>query len=310
MSGYNAADVPPSRARIARKYLRRRAPISWVGAILGLMLGISGGLFYTWSVNPVVEFDTAPAQLNPADKTHYIVAITLSYANDGDVIRAVDRLVNLQLEGDPIQAVADTACDLATSGYADTERGLNALYSMMRFYGPQGRSGCADELIGVPPAAPTIPALAQNPTPTLTPPASKTPTLTPVLRPTASPVQVIIPTVPPQNTFALIDANTFCDVARSGLIEVYVYELNGSVGVPGQAIRARGGGGESVFFTGLKPERGPAYADFQMTAGQSYIIDMPGQSQPIDQPLQAVPCTTPDGQQTTISYRVRFRASG
>jgi len=73
-------------------------------------------------------------------------------------------------------------------------------------------------------------------------------------------------------------------------------------------IRARWDGGESRFFTGLKPERGIGYADFQMEAGIDYLIDMPGRSDPVSRPLSAVPCTTESGARALTSYTVIFRS--
>jgi hypothetical protein len=94
------------------------------------------------------------------------------------------------------------------------------------------------------------------------------------------------------------------------LITVEVYDVDGSTGIPAQEIRARWDNGESRFFTGLKPEKGAGYADFQMEQGKDYIIDMPGHADPVPQPLSAVPCTTSTGERAIISYRIRFGAGG
>jgi hypothetical protein len=93
------------------------------------------------------------------------------------------------------------------------------------------------------------------------------------------------------------------------VIEVFVQDFNGQ-GIPAQAVRVRWDDGESTFFTGLKPERGLGYADFQMEAGKGYIIDMPGRSDPSTQPMVADTCFTADGQQAITLYRVFFRQIG
>jgi hypothetical protein len=68
--------------------------------------------------------------------------------------------------------------------------------------------------------------------------------------------------------------------------------------------------GESRFFTGLKPELGPGYADFQMSESEEYIVDMPGLSDPVSTALSAVPCVDPiTGELAITSYRVIFRSS-
>ncbi len=293
------------------RYRRPRRFFSISGILLGLILGVSAGLFFTWNLAPVQEFDTEPWQLDPDTKDQYVVAIALNYAHDNDLAGAINRLVSLQLPGDPIQNVADTACRLATSGYVNSSSGLHAIRSMMKLYQLQGRTGCADTLISADntQAGSVVNIDLPTPTATLTPPPSKTPTpLAAVSTPTT--VLVIVPTVPPQNDYDLISVTTNCSTALNGLITVEVYDTDGTTGIPGAEIRARWDTGESRFFTGLMPEKSPAYADFQMEAGKDYRIDMPDHADPIPQPLEAVPCTTATGERAIISYRVVFRAVG
>lgn len=303
--------TPPAPQAAPRKYTRPRRPFSVIGIVIGLIVGLAGALYFAWEVSPVQEFDTELWQLREDDKAQYMVAIALAFAQDGDVNAAVARLLELRLPGDPIQAMADTACRLATSGYVNSSSGLQAVRSMIRFYTLQGRSGCADALLsGAGASTPVIEVELPTPTPSLTPPPTKTPEpLAGLASPT--PVQIIVPTSPPRSDFELVNVTTLCSTALRGVIQVYVYEANGSTGVPGQAIRARWSGGESIFFTGLKPEMGDAYADFQMEEGQNYIIDMPNRSDPIREPLAPVPCNTTDtGARSITSYRVVFRAIG
>lgn len=291
------------------RYRRPRRFFSVAGLLIGLILGIGGSLYYAWNLAPIQEFDTEPWQLNAATKDQYVVAIALSYARDNDIGKAINRLVALQLPGDPIQAVADAACRLATTGYVNSTGGLNAVRSMMRFYQLQGRAGCADQLISSQAGQGGVVTIeVPTSTPTLTPPASKTPTPVSAL-PTSTPLALIIPSAQPQNDFILAGVSTNCGTDISGLIMVEVYEADASTGSPGQEIRVRWDGGESRFFTGLKPERSRGYADFQMEAGKDYILDMPGHADPLSQPLSAVACTTPTGERAVIAYRVVFRAA-
>jgi hypothetical protein len=90
---------------------------------------------------------------------------------------------------------------------------------------------------------------------------------------------------------------------------VFVQSANGD-GIAGERIRVRWDDGEDSFVSGLKPERGPSYADFQMQAGVGYTIDMPALSDPVDRPIVAEPCFTEDGFQATTSYRVVFQQIG
>jgi hypothetical protein len=291
------------------RYQRPRHVVSWWGLLLGVILGMGAGLFYAWQIAPVREFDTQPRQLNWTDKADYVVAIALRFSQDSDLNRAVGELVALNLGADPFQAVADIACQLASTGYVDSTAGIRAIRTLKTFYQLQGKSGCAEALIddATPIAIVTL-VVATN-TATLVPPPSKTPTPSvDNITPTPSGV-VIVPTTPPRQKYEGQVVNTFCDSELSGIIEVFVQDTNGD-GIPAQSIRVRWDGGESSFATGLKPERGLGYADFAMTAGLNYTIDMPAQSDPLAQPLIADRCITPNGEEAITSYRVAFTLAG
>lgn len=301
-------DHLPETPEFSRKsrYRKPRRYISWWGLLVGATLGILGGLYYAWVLQPVQEVDTTPRQLQLEDKAHYVVGIVLEYGHDQDIGKALEDLIALDIGPDPIQSVADIACNLASSNYIATNSGLRAVRSMKTLYQSQGRTGCADTLI------PDVEDHAQlatldvpTQTPTLVPPPSKTPTQSAV-RTSATPDAVIVPTQPPQRNYTPFVQSTFCSVELSGTIEVYVQDFNGQ-GIPGQRIRVRWDEGQDEFFSGLKPERGPAFADFKMQAGKGYTIDMPGQSDPITTPLVADSCFTEDGFEALTSYRVIFR---
>lgn len=304
MSQYESSgNLAPDRRS---KYRRPRRPLSLWGLLFGMVVGIGGALFYAWQIDPRAEFNTEPWQLNKQDRALYIAAIMLRYAYDSDLSQAVEGLVALKAKGDPIQEVADVACELATTGYAETSTGLRAIQSMMVFYQLQGRTGCADNLISPINQATSVVNIHVA-TPTPLPPASKTPTPERPIPATAT-RSVFAPTLQPKTSYEIAAIRTDCDLQLSGLIEVRVQDFNGD-GIPGQAVRVRWDDGESTFFTGLKPERGPDYADFQMEAGKAYTVEMPGQSDP-SEPLGAAPCTTANGEQAITLYRVYFRPSG
>lgn len=295
--------MPPARSR----YYRPRRPFSWWGLAIGLIIGLGMGLVYAWVENPIVEVSTEPWQLRSDDRALYMVGVALAFAGDSDLNRAVDRLLTLQSEGearDPFQEMANTACQLASTGYVDSNSGLRAIRSMMTFYQLQGRTGCADTLIPASNLEPTAVVQVELPTPTLRPPATKTPT--PDSAPNLTPTQrvIVVPTSVPQRDFVLADIATFCNANLPGVIEVFVQDF-GSVGLPGQPVQVRWDSGRSRFFTGLKPERGPGYADFQMEEGRGYIVEIPGRSDPT-QPLTAGTCTAENGQRSITSFRVFF----
>ena len=306
MSEY-AGTGAPRQPQPARKYMRPRHIVAWPLLFFGLIVGAAAGLAYAWGVSPVVEYDTEPWQLRSADKAHYVVAIMLDYSYDGDLNHAVERLLELQLEGDPIQAVANIACNLASTGYIDSNSGLRAVRTMMTFYQLQGKQGCADTLLpSLQEPPPTTVVEVIIPTATFMPPATKTPTPVGASGPTPTPIRLIVPTSAPQSDYVLANISTFCSSTASGVIEVEVQNFDGE-GVPGQQVRVRWDNGTDTFFTGLKPERGPGYGDFSITAGNGYTVDLPGRSDPISEPLSAAPCTTDSGESATTSYRIVFR---
>ncbi len=276
--------------------------------VLGLAIGLGLGLVYTWMIAPVVEFDTAPAQLSREARTDYLIAISLAYRADADLRRAVDRLLELGLPGDPFQALADTACEIFRQG-VDTNSKRNAIEAMIALYSPQGRTGCADasNLFTIARATPTPFPTVIPVTPSLTPPPSKTPVLfTPppsITPPTAAPLPTATP-LPQADDYLIANIQTFCSTELAGVIEVYVQ--SGGRDVPGVTIRVTWGGGSDEFLTGLKPERGVGYADFQMEANRAYTVEIPGQSRRSN-PLTASACFTEGGSASSTSYRVIFR---
>jgi len=290
------------------KYQRQPGLVSLWGLLIGLAIGLGIGLFISWVAFPVIETDTRPAQLNAEDKAHYLIAISLAFAYDGDLSQAIERLTDLNLGPNPLQSSAEIACDLARTGYVDSSAGLRGVRSLRTFYQLQGRSGCADTLIPDVEQPQVVQIDVPTPTATLPPPPTKTPAENISSSPTPPGVR-IVPTTPPQRQYDGRVAATFCDVQRSGLIEIFV-QNGGGQGIPGERLRVEWDDGESLVVSGLKPERGAAYADFEMEAGKSYVVSMPGLSDPVSSPLLADSCITESGEEAITSYRVVFVRGG
>ena len=163
----------------------------------------------------------------------------LAYSSDSNLNTAYMRLLELRPAGDPIQYVADVACDLARSGYVDSASGERAIRAMMTFYQNQGRSGCADTLLVIA-VGPTLTSEPIAGTPTLPPPPTKTTTPTAEAgAATATPEVRVAPTVIPQGAFEVVRFERFCDANTPGLLIVQVQESDGSP-LPGQRARACG----------------------------------------------------------------------
>jgi hypothetical protein len=256
-----------------------------VGIVAGLILG----LLLTWQVWPVEYYDTDPIDLRQEHKDDYVVMIAAAYAQDRDLGLASLRLGQLGLE-DTKQSVLGLFQRYGEAGYSEETRSLAqlaydlgvtdvALLPYLQAPTP------TPELIPTPEPTPTGEA-AQTPTETPSGP-SPTPTQpTPEPTPTATqppPTPTYTPTTPPQDTPTPTVASDFdyqvveqsdlgCSSDRDGdYILVYLRDENDR-GVAGVKLVVKGPGVEDWFFTGLKPEVGPGFADYLVTAPGSYTV--------------------------------------
>ena len=257
---------PVEPARRSRWRPRFRRPTRWEILIgfLVFCIGVAGGLAYAWLFAPVPEVDTEPHQLHRLARAEYMVAIILRWAADDDLVSAVRALEALKLGGELPAAVAELACELVGRGYAEDGSGFRAIQQVVRFYQNAGASGCAD-VLNLPSSSSALVEITTIPE---EPPATATP------RGTALPG-------PPSTTraFQLTRLETHCDPVTTGLIIVYVQEPN-TRGIRGQRVRVSWEGSESFFVTGLHPDQDRGYGDFAMQPGQSYRVELPGQSPP------------------------------
>jgi hypothetical protein len=261
----------------------QRIPWLLVG---GLIAGLALGLLIAWVAFPITYVDTTPATLRNDFKDQYRILIASAYASTGDLTRAQSRL-SLLGDPDPAQALVSQAQrTLSQNGSSETIRVLASLADALN-----GSEGVAVR----PPAAVTVttPEAFLSPTPERsdsTTPASmtqgqltgSTPAATDTPGPTPTefdtPVITIIakathePTATPGALFALVSADTLCDPSLPAkLLQVIVRDKTGKP-VPGVEIDITWNGGEEHFFTGLKPELGNGYADFQMSDDVVYAL--------------------------------------
>ena len=268
---------------------------------LGIIAGLLGGLCLTWLLGPLNRANTEPHQLRTEDRHHYLAAVALEFQHSGNIAGTFQRLLALRPAQDPFQMLAEAACALGSSGYLQSTGGIAAIRAMNALTTAQGRSGCAEQLL---PQATLTRTPAQS-APTARPALPAPPTKTaPPARPSPTAAPAAIQT--PPRRFSGLVVNSFCDAAQAGLIEVAVIDARGQ-GIPAQRIRVRWTGGESLFASGLKAERGDGYADFQMRADVAYTIDMPAAADALPTVLRAESCTTTNGAPARQSYRIAFR---
>jgi hypothetical protein len=228
--------------------MRRIGPIILVAA---MGVGLAGGLLYTWVLDPIGSYDSAPDTLYVQDKLVYASIIGDMYAYEGDLSRAETRLAELGIEADGPVLAGLIEEYLDGGGQAEDVRNLARLAEAL---------GASGGVLSVFAAAPT-----PSPEPTLTvqtEPGSQqvASSLTPV------------PTVTPAPTFHLVEQTAICaEPGQPGSIAVWVREQDGS-GLAGVEIAVSWSAGQDRFFTGLRPERGAGYADFEMAPGVEYEV--------------------------------------
>ena len=252
----------------------------WLPLLLGLGLGLAGGLIYSWIVNPVEYVETAPGSLREDFKADYLALIAAAYAGRGDLARARARLAPFE-ELNPAGELAALAQRRQASGHPLSEA--------------QALAELAAALQGAPTSAPAE-ALAASATPA---PPSPTPT----------PTRTRAPSATPGAPFRLAEREQVCDpLLAEPLIQVQVSNAAGGP-VAGVEVLVIWDEGQDRFFTGLKPELGLGYADFSMTEGVNYSLQLSAAGQPVTE-LTTFECTDEEGQAYLGSWLLKFEQPG
>ena len=261
--------------------------IWWIaGFLVGLMIGMSMSLFYTWVLDPPALTLAPPSSLNPHDKEIYMMLVAAGYAADGDLARAERRLAALR---DP--HIGATLVALAER-YIAEERDAREVRALARLADALGHTSAALRAFIPTPTVTRTPSPTATPSPTHTPTTSPTPTYTvsatriatPVRRPTSTPTQTVTPaptqtapsTVTPtveHDRFRVVQSTPLCDAQSNGILRIYVRDADGE-GIRGVQIVVRWPEGEDRFYTGFKPDIDPGYADFEMQPGRVYEVHL------------------------------------
>ncbi|MCB8927754.1 MAG: hypothetical protein H6652_19235 [Ardenticatenaceae bacterium] len=263
--------MPPPRRRSGRRpppIWRRLSSTGWL--LFSLVIGLIGGLYYAWVVDPVVFTDASPARFSDRYREEYIILVSQSYAINQNWPLAQQRLAALE---DP--NIGETVNDLLETAVRQNRPAplLQQLAVVARNLGAQGQAVAL--------FAPTLPPGTVQPTPT--PAIVTTPTNTPP--PAATATNTVAPTptgtatrpatATPQPNYRLTEQTRLCnDDEPVTRIEVIVLDafLNDS---PGIEVEVTWQNGRDRFFTGFKPEKGRGYADFEMSPDISYTVRLP-----------------------------------
>jgi hypothetical protein len=267
--------------------MKRRAVVLF---FLTAAIGLAGGLYYTWMVDPVEYYDTPPDSLRSEDKARYLALIGDLYAYEGNLARAEVRLAALGVKADGPTLARFLEVYLDGGGRAEDARNLAHLAEDL---GASG--GVLLVFAGEPTAAPPSPTAVTTPPPgqdlssdTPTPPASPT----------------------PAPTFALVEKTSLCAApGRAGQITVWTEDAQGQP-LPGIEIVVSWAAGQDRFYTGLWPEQGAGYADFDMapaTVYQVYLADYRGDTAQ-DLAADLSPGLCRDGVEA-VDWRLTFQQS-
>jgi hypothetical protein len=257
---------------------------NWLPILLGLVIGLAIGLYYSWVINPVEYVETSPASLREDFKSDYLALIASAYAYSGDLARAEARIAIFQ-EPNPATTFSQLAQKRLAMGRPQSE--TRALALMAAALGER------------PTPLASVPAQTRivSPSPTL---YTSTPTRTPLPPPTRT------PTPTPGAPFELLDQEKVCDPdLYAPLIQVVVIDAAGRP-VPGVEVLVVWDTGQDHFFTGLKPELGMGYGDFAMTEGTIYTVQVVKSETPITG-LMAEDCIGDDDELFPGSWLLTFQ---
>ena len=289
----------------------RRVPWS---VLFALLFGVGLGLAYAWVISPRSITDAGPVALRADFKDQYRSLVAAAYAATGNLPRAQARLSVLG-DADPIDALNAQAQRMRASAQtferADQVAGL--------------ASALGQTANGVPISTPTLELLldAGNTfTPTLPPSLTDEPiqgTGTPEL---IEPQPTVFATLPPVSEAPLRPTNTFtpepgepfvlagqetlCDTnLPEGLLQVLVLNRSRRQ-LAGTEIIVTWDGGKEQFFTGLKPELGNGYADYLMTPGTTYTVQL-GRGSDVALGITPPTCQSPSFENFIGSIKLTFQ---
>jgi hypothetical protein len=234
--------------------------------LTALILGLSLGLLYAWVLSPTSEVDTHPAALREDYKDIYRVLIARAFQANNNLPRAEARLALLNDEAPALELAAQAQRFLADEGDIETAKLLANLSAAIQ---------SADQLPSQPTTAAPTDQVSASPTPSqeLTRTANNS-TETEPPSGTESAENTSTPEATEAPPFILQDASgPICDpTLGESLIQIYATNASGE-GIPGVQITINWGlDEEEKFFTGLKPELGLGYADFEAEPGFEYEV--------------------------------------
>jgi hypothetical protein len=257
--------------------------------VLSCVVGLAGGLYYAWQIEPVEYVDNAPDTLRADFKSDYLALIAAAFASTEDIPRAQQRL-DLFSDPDPARTLAALAQQRLAGGRSESE--ARALAQLASVLGEQPTPYVQTPETSLP-SDPTNTPDRRTPRP-----ASRTPTS--AVMPTRT------PTPEAARAFELQSRAFVCDPdVRQPLVQAIILNSQGR-NLPGIEVLVVWDTGQDHFFTGLKPELGLGYGDFTMTEGVTYAAQIAGSTELITD-LSAEACVDTGGEAYLGSWLLVFR---
>lgn len=231
-----------------------KRPTLGVLVLAMLALGVAGGLYYAWMIDPVDSYRTSPDVLRAEDKLRYLTLVGDLYGcqQDWEATQARLQALGIAADGPALAHLIEQYLD--SGGRPEDVRPLAQLASDL------GASGGVLRVFGALPTS--TPRIAASPTAAPTVPA----------QPTASPTPFSPPT--PMPRFEIVEQTALCAApGRNGQIAVWVQDAQGRP-LPGMEIVVFWPAGQDRFFTGLRPKVGAGYADFEMSPDTEYAVSL------------------------------------
>ncbi|HKI55362.1 MAG TPA: hypothetical protein VJ987_14650 [Anaerolineales bacterium] len=284
--------------------------------LLALLLGVGLGLAYAWIIAPQQLTDSTPATLRTDFKDQFRAAIAASYNSTSNLPRAQARLallgddnltetLNAQAQREIANGQFQQADQLAALAIA-LETGASALIQNTPTFE-------SFEPVIVEPSITPFPSpvdipfdITGTPIETLQPVILETQIITPEANPNTATPRPTRTALPTQGApFQLTTIDTVCDSnLPENLLQVLVYNSNHRQ-LAGIKIVVTWDNGGDEFFTGLKPELGNGYADFIMTTGKSYAVQL-GIGSEIATDITQPTCQSSNGESFNGGYKLTF----
>jgi len=286
------------------------------GILLALLIGLGLGLAYAWIIAPQQLVDSTPATLRTDFKDQFRAAIAASYAATGNLPRAQARLellgddnltesLNAQAQREIASGQFKQADQLAALAVA-FETGVSLPIANTPTFESFEPVTAEPSLTPFPSSDDIHFDITGTPIETSEPVISETQFITPIANPNTATPRPTRTALPTQGApFRLTAVDEVCDSnLPENLIQVFVYNSNRRQLAGIKIIVTWDIGGEE-FFTGLKPELGNGYADFVMTPGKSYAVQL-GIGSEIATDVTPPTCQASNGESFNGGYKLTF----